>query len=304
MKLLGIFVACVTPWKQGRTHANQVDEAALWRHLEMLLAAGVNGLCVAGSTGEFPRLNREEYTRLVRATVEIAAGRVPVVAGVGHAAVDGSLELAHQAALAGADAVMAPPPFYFPYNQPEITAFYQRLAQQAALPVILYNIPQFTSPIQPHTATALLRQGPFVGIKDSGGDLKMLEALLEARRDRAFGVLCGADSPLVSWLERGADGALSGLAACAPEAVVALYRAARAGERAELERAQAHLNELVRRLERFPFPVGIRLALEARGMPVGPHAVPLAKETEAAAKQFALWFDQWLGQGEIAQRTG
>lgn len=299
MKLGGIFVACVTPWK----HGNEVDEAALWRHLEMLLAAGVHGLCAAGSTGEFPRLSREEYGRLVQATVEIAAGRVPVVAGIGHASIEGSVELARLAAKAGADAAVAPPPFYFPYGQPEIASFFEHLAGKVDLPLLLYNIPQYSSVIEPATAANLLRRGPFAGIKDSGGSLETLEAVLAARRERPFSVLCGFDRHLGRALEMGADGGLSGVAACAPEALVALHNAARTGRHDMVERAQAVLDECIARLDAFPAPIGIRIALEARGIPVGPHAVPLAKETVAEAKRFALWFEGWLEQVQAASAS-
>ena len=300
MKLEGIIAACVTPWKQakpqGASHPSQVDEAALGRHLEMLLSAGVHGLCVGGSTGEFPRLEQSEFSRLVCATVKIAAGRVPVIAGIGSAAIEGSLELARLAAQAGADAVLAPPPFYFPYGQPEITVFFERLGKEVELPLLLYNIPQFTSPLETETAVNLLRQGPFAGIKDSGGDPEMLAALLAARREHAFTLLSGYDATLAGAVEMGIDGAVSGIAACAPEVMVRLYGAARSGDRPRAKAFQASVNELIARLERFPAPVGIRIALEARGLPVGPHSIPLARETEAAAREFALWFEQWLGR--------
>ncbi len=304
MKLEGIFAACVTPWVAGKKqHGDRVDETALWRHLEMLLAAGIHGLCVAGSTGEFPRLDRGEYERLVRATVEIAGNRVPVLAGVGHASLEGSLERTRQAAQAGAHAALAPPPFYFSYGQGEILAFYERLAEEAELPLLLYNIPPFASPIEPATAAQLLEQERFVGIKDSGEGLETLQTLAKARQGRPFSLLCGFDRMLKRALEMGADGAISGLAACAPEALMAIYGAARAGDVAGLERAQGQLAELIVRLEEFPAPVGIRLALEARGVPVGHHAVPLSQEMEAAARKFALWFEQWLAQTEAARAS-
>lgn len=290
MHIEGIVVACVTPWKRS----NQIDEAALWRHLEMQLSAGVQGLCVAGSTGEFPRMEAAEYSRLVRATVEIDAGRTPVFAGIGHASLEGSLQLARLATEAGASALLAPPPFYFSYQQSEIIAFFDCLARQVALPLLLYNIPQFCSPIGPETAVSLLKKGSFLGIKESGGDPEMMEALLAARRDRPFTLLSGFDRTLGRAIQMSADGAVSGIAACAPEAMIDLYRAARSGNGAETARAQARVNELADRLDQFPAPVGIRLALEARGLPVGPHAIPLPRETEAAAREFALWFERWL----------
>lgn len=280
MKVEGVIAACVTPWR----HGDQLDEPALWRHLEMLLAAGINGVCVAGSTGEFPRLDRANFERLVRAAVEFTSGRVPILACCGAASVDGSVELARIAARSGASAVVALPPIYFPYAQREIIAFYERFTAEATLPVFLYNIPQFTSVIEPSTAVALLKRGLFVGVKDSGGTPEMLDVLLDLRRDYPFSFLWGNDSSLLAALNRGVDGALSGVAACAPELLVALYRSRDPA-------LHTKLCEFIARLGSFPTPVGVRIALEARGIPVGPHAVPVPADQ---AREFALWFERWL----------
>jgi 4-hydroxy-tetrahydrodipicolinate synthase len=281
MKLEGVIAACVTPWR----HGDQVDQPALWRHLEMLLAAGVNGVCMAGSTGEFPRLDPDNYDRLIRAAVEFTAGRVPVLACCGAASLDGSVDLARLAAQAGASAVVVPPPIYFPYGQREIIAFYERFTAAATLPVFLYNIPQFTSVVEPATAASLLKRGLFVGLKDSGGTPEMLDALLALRKDHAFSFLWGNDSSLLAALNRGVDGALSGIAACAPELLVALYCT-------RDPKLQSRLDEFIGRIGAFPTPIGVRIALEARGIAVGPHAVPVPADQ---AREFALWFERWLG---------
>lgn len=279
-KLEGVIPACVTPWR----HGNVVDKPALWRYLEMLLAAGVSGLAMGGSTGEFPRLDRDNYERMMRAVVEFAAKRVPVIAGCAHASIDGALEMARVAQQAGASALLAPPPIYFSYGQPEIQAYYERLVAGANLPVLLYSIPQFCSAIAPETATTLLRSGRFAGAKESGGNPALWDALFAARKELPITLLWGHDSNLLDALGRGADGCLSGIAACAPEFMVKLFR-----ERTPA--LQAKLNEFIDRLGAFPAPVGVRLALEARGIPVGPHAVPIPEEK---AKEFALWFEKWL----------
>src|SRR2546426_11735594 len=111
MILRGIYVATVTPWKNA-SRDDVVDENALAAHLEMLLAAGVAGLCVAGSTGEFPRLERAARLRLFEITETIAAGRVPVLFGIGAASLDKTLSLIDGCAAARlrpAGIVVAPP---------------------------------------------------------------------------------------------------------------------------------------------------------------------------------------------------
>lgn len=288
MNLHGIYVAAVTPWGPAET----VDETALRRHVEMLLAAGVDGICVGGSTGEFPRLEIGGRKRLLRTVLEIVAGRVPVLAGVGHASLDGTLALL--AGSAGAAAAVVPPPYYFPYAQPEVLAFYRRVTAAAELPVFVYNIPQFTTGVEPATACELLASGLCAGIKDSSGSMAMLEALAAERRRSPFIFFCGRDECLPRALEMGADGALSGVAACAPEPLVALYRAFRAGDAALVARAHQLVAEFIDRMDAFPPPVAIRIGLEVRGIPVGPHAVPLAPETEQRARELRRWLEEWF----------
>ncbi len=298
MELKGIFAAAVTPWGPG----DRIDEAALWRQVEMLLATGLDGLCVGGTTGESVRLEAATHERLLRAALEMAAGRVPVLVGAAGASLDGTLALLHQAR--GATAALVSPPYYFSYGQSELLAFYREVVQQAKLPVFLYNIPRFTNRLEPATAIALLTEQVCAGIKDSSGSLEMLEALGAERRRTPFVFFCGADEYLVRALEMGADGAVSGIAACAPELLVSLYRAARAGDTAAVAQAQELLMEFIGWLDAFPLPVGIRLGLEARGIAVGRHAVPLAPETEQRARQFRRWFEEWLPRSAAVSVAG
>ncbi len=297
MHLRGLYVAIVTPWAPGE----KVNETALRRHLEMLLAAGVDGIGVGGSTGEFPRLEINERRRLLRTVLDVVGGRVPVLAGVGHASLDGTLALL--AGSAGAAAAVVPPPYYFPYRQPEVLAFYRRVAAAAELPVFIYNIPQFTTGVEPATARELLSSGLCAGIKDSSGDMAMLNALAAERRHTPFVFFCGRDEYLVQALELGADGALSGVAACAPEPLVALCRAFHAGDTAAVAQAHQLVAEFIARMDGFPAPVGIRIALEARGIAVGPHAVPLAPETEQRAREFRRWLEEWFPRATALAAT-
>lgn len=290
MNFQGLCATAVTPWGPGET----VDEAALWRQMEMLLAAGVDGICVAGSTGEFTRLETASRRRLLEATVAMVAGRVPVFYGAAHASLQGTVALL--AAGRGAAAAVVCPPCYFPYRQAEVMAFYRQVAAASPLPVLIYHIPQFTTGVDAATARELLASGVCAGIKDSSGDLGMLEALAELRRCRTFLFLCGADQHLARALELGADGALSGIAACAPELLVGLYRAARAGDSPRVARANALLAQFIEWMERFPAPIAIRMALEVRGIPVGPHAVPLSPESQARAREFTRWLEDWFPQ--------
>jgi 4-hydroxy-tetrahydrodipicolinate synthase len=163
-----------------------------------------------------------------------------------------------------------------------------------AAPLYLYNIPAFTSAIAAETAIELLSSGHFAGIKDSSGDWKYFEVLLRQAQESSFTLLVGHDSIFARARMAGADGIISGIACVVPELLLALDRAIQEHAAAEIERLDERLREFVRRIERFPTPVGIKAALAVRGIKTGHLATPLGRETRAALDEFREWFSVWL----------
>ncbi|MGA2131465.1 MAG: dihydrodipicolinate synthase family protein [Bryobacteraceae bacterium] len=287
----GVIAAAVTP------HAKRGDEPDIGATLELidfLCAAGVQGIALLGSTGEFVNLDFDDRVRLVYLAAK--RSRVPVLAGVSHSTLDGALALAREAASAGAAGLLLMPPYFFRYQQPEIREFYLRFAAglNHAPPVYLYNIPAFTSEIASDTAIELLATGRFAGIKDSGGGWDYFQALNRYKSEQSFTLLIGHDAIFAQARRAGADGVVSGVACAAPELLVALDRAVQQGAQAEAERLDARLHEFLARLERFPTPVAIKAAMAVRGLKTGPPPVPLALETQAALDEFREWFRAWL----------
>jgi len=288
----GVIVAAVTPHgKRG----DEPDIAATLELIDFLCDAGVQGIALLGSTGEFVNLNFSDRVRLVYLAAK--RSRVPVLAGVSHTSLDGALALAREAAAAGAAGLLLMPPYFFRYQQPEIREFYLRFAAEAAhgahAPVYLYNIPAFTTEIAGETAIQLLSTGRFAGIKDSSGDWNNFELLLRHAREHPFTLLVGQDALFARARAAGAAGIVSGVACAVPELLLALDRAIQQGAAAEIERLDARLHEFLRRMDRFPLPVGIKAALELRGIKIGSFAVPLAPETSAALDEFREWFGAW-----------
>jgi 4-hydroxy-tetrahydrodipicolinate synthase len=289
--LSGVIAAAVTP------HAKRGDEpdiAATLELIDFLCAAGVQGIALLGSTGEFVNLNFDDRVRLVYLAVK--RSRVPVLAGVSHSTLDGALALTREASAAGAAGLLLMPPFFFRYQQPEIREFYLRFAAEAthAAPIYLYNIPQFTSEIATDTAIDLLATGRFAGIKDSSGNWAYFEALNRAKSELPFTLLTGHDSIFARARQNGADGIVSGVACAVPELLLTLDRAIQQGAQAEAARLDARLQEFLLRLDRFPTPVAIKAALAMRGLKTGSPPVPLARETQSALDDFQRWFKTWL----------
>src|SRR5579864_5698267 len=149
----GVNVAAATP------HGKRGDEPDIGATLELidfLCAAGVQGVALLGSTGEFVHFNFDDRVRLVYLGVK--RSRVPVLAGISHSTLDGALALGREATDAGAAGLLLMPPYFFHYSQPEIRQFYLRFAAEIghAAPIYLYNMPAFSSPMTTETAVQLL----------------------------------------------------------------------------------------------------------------------------------------------------
>ncbi|HZL56464.1 MAG TPA: dihydrodipicolinate synthase family protein [Bryobacteraceae bacterium] len=289
--LSGVFAAAVTPNRPGTLDA---DYTGLMDLLDFLANAKVDGICLLGSTGEFLNYSFADRQRLVYLGVK--RSRVPVMVGVGHSTLRGALQLAEEAISAGADGLLLMPPYFFPYGQREIEHFYREFARETgdAVPLMLYNIPQFTSRIEPKTVAGLLDSGRFAGLKDSSGDWPYFEELLALKRGRPFALLAGNDRIALQALRAGADGILSGCASAIPELLVSLYAAHTAGDSARADDLNRKLGEFIDRIDRFPTPVAIKRAAEIRGHKAGEPSNPLAPETHGELLEFAAWFQAWL----------
>jgi len=288
--LRGVNVAAVTPRREGP----EIDLAATFELIEFLSRAGVAGIALLGTTGEFLHYDLSERVRLI--TLGTKRSRVPIIAGVGHSSLDGAITLAREAAEAGAAAALLMPPYFFRYSQEEVKEFYLRFAQalKDSIPVLLYNIPFFTTEVSCETALELLATGLFAGIKDSSGDFASFERFQAARAERPFNLLVGNDVIFTRARAAGADGVVSGVACAVPELMLGLDRAIAAGAAAQIARLEVRLQEFIARIDRFPVPVGIREALVVRGLNVGPSSTPPGPQARRELEEFRAWFKSWL----------
>jgi 4-hydroxy-tetrahydrodipicolinate synthase len=288
----GIYVAAVTPHRQGEGY--EADVAAMLEMLDFLAAAGVNGITLLGSTGEFLHLTFDDRVRLVQLAVK--RSRVPVLVGVGHSTLDGAVELGRAAIAAGAAGLLLMPPYFFRYSQEDIHEFYVQFAAAVgrSARIFLYNIPFFTNEIAIETATALLSTGQFAGIKDSSGQYGYFERLLAISKEKPFTLLVGSDRIYTQARRAGAHGIVSGVACAVPELLVALERALVKNLAADAARLDAKLQEFIAWHEQFPTPVAIKTAVHERGLTVGPLATPLAAASQKRLEEFREWFNGWL----------
>lgn len=297
--LTGLFAAAVTP----RTASGALDAHGFDRVLDLLLGAGVDGVCLGGATAEFPHATRLERSRLIAH----AAGRLggaALVVGIGAAAPTDVIPLGRAALDTGARAVLLSMPLFFRYSQEDLETFCRETAAALAGPVLLYDLPSFTTPLSTETVLRLLSDAPHViGIKDSSGQADRIARLAGERRGRPWRLLVGDDNLLTEALASGWDGCISGIAGAFPELMVALTQAARARDHVTRDDLLPLLRELFVQAGVFPTPWAIRIGLEARGIPVGPLPLPLSPTRRAQQTAFVAWLPTWLDRvGDVLGR--
>ncbi len=227
MKLArGIVPPLVTPL----TDQCQIDVQGLERLIEHVIAGGVHGLFVLGTTGEGPSLTSGLRREMIRQTCRIVDRRTPVFVGISDTVLRESIALAQFAADAGCNFVVVAPPYYFPLGQCELLAFFKQLLFEMPLPTMLYNMPAVTSiSIAAETVRQLLDQENLVGLKDSSGDLNYFQDMLRVTSTRQdFSVMVGQEHLLATTLALGGDGGVAGGANIWPELFVKLYNSVRA----------------------------------------------------------------------------
>ena len=221
----GVFTALVTPFSAGA-----VDEGAFASLVERQIRNGVHGLVPVGTTGETSTLSHEEHKRVVSLCVEVAAGRVPVIAGAGSNATAEAVDLARHAKAAGADAALVVTPYYNRPSQEGLYRHYAAINDAVDLPVFVYNVPSRTSvDIANETLARLSKLPNIVGIKDATGD--MPRASLQRRScGEGWAMLSGDDPSALGYMAHGGHGCISVTANVAPAPCAAFFDACLAGD--------------------------------------------------------------------------
>lgn len=233
---------------------DELDVLGLERLIEHILAGGVHGLFILGTTGEGPSLSYRLRKDLIERTCRQVNRRVPVLVGITDTAFQESLNVASWSADAGADALVVAPPYYLPEGQPELQEYLHHLVPELPLPLFLYNMPALTKvAMEPETVRRAMDDRRIIGIKDSSCSMIYLHrilALLAHRPD--WPVLVGPEEMLSDAVFAGAHGGVNGGANLFPHLYVKLFEAAKAGDI-----ARAHeLHALVMRVSENLYRIG------------------------------------------------
>jgi 4-hydroxy-tetrahydrodipicolinate synthase len=287
----GSLVALITPMRDD----GAVDEAAFRDFVEWQIAEGSAGIVPVGTTGESPTLNHDEHRRVVEMAVEVARGRVPVIAGTGSNSTEEAIALTSHAKEAGADAALVVTPYYNKPTQEGLYLHFTAIADAVDLPIIIYNIPpRSVVDMSVETMARLARHRNIVGVKDATANLTRP---LHTRRacGPEFCQLSGEDHTALAFLAAGGAGCISVTANVAPRLCADMHRAWQEGELEQAMRIQDRLVPLHDALfaETSPGPVKYAASLLGHGsercrLPLAPVQAPTRERVRGAMQEAGL----------------
>jgi 4-hydroxy-tetrahydrodipicolinate synthase len=272
----GSLVAMVTPFRNG-----QVDEDKLAELVEFHVANGTDGLVPCGTTGESPTLSHDEHKRVIERVIEVARGRIPVVAGTGSNSTAEAIEMTVHAAKAGADGALLVSPYY---NKPTQRGLYEHFAAIAKaapeLPLVVYNIQGRTAVnIETDTLARLAQIPNIVGVKEASGNLdQMTSVVLACGPD--FSVVSGDDSLTLPLMAVGGRGVISVVANFLPRDVAELTHAALEGDFKRAREVHQRLFPICRAMFVETNPIPVKEAMAMLGMIRAEWRLPMCPMTD------------------------
>ncbi|MBI9102359.1 MAG: 4-hydroxy-tetrahydrodipicolinate synthase [Spirochaetales bacterium] len=276
MKLQGVFTALLTPFNTD----GSVDEKALRDLVETQIAKGISGLVPVGTTGESPTLTHDEHHRVIEIVIEQANKRVPIIAGTGSNATAEAVDLTKNAKKAGADYSLQVAPYY---NKPSQEGFYRHfaaVADQADLPLIIYNIPGRTGKnIENATMFRLAEHPNIVGVKEASGNINQMMDVINGTPDD-FSVLSGDDGMGLPMIACGGDGIVSVASNLIPDRMEALVKAALEGNIDLARKLHYELAPLFKSMFIDTNPVPVKYAMAKMGAMAEIYRLPLCAMSE------------------------
>ena len=221
----GSITALITPFHNGSVNEKAFQDLVAWQ-----IAEGTHGVVPCGTTGESPTLSHAEHQRVVELCIEVAKGKVPVIAGAGSNSTGEAVALARHAEKAGADAILVVAPYYNKPSQEGLFRHYEAIAKAVELPIIVYNIPgRSVVDITVDTFVRLAALPNIVGVKDATGDL-VRPLRMRVALGKGFCQLSGEDATAIAFNAQGGVGCISVTSNVAPKLCAQMQNAWAAGD--------------------------------------------------------------------------
>jgi 4-hydroxy-tetrahydrodipicolinate synthase len=275
MKLYGINPPTTTPFKPN----GDLDLKLVKGQVDWLIAQGVHGLACGGSTGEGHAIDAEEHRDLLAATVEAAANRIPVIAGI---IVDSTREAIKRGKMVRNLAVAAlqvtPVHYLFRPDDDAMVAHFRAITEETGQPVMIYNVVSWCY-LSPALLLRIFNEAPgVIGVKQSAGDLKLLADLLISADSKNI-IFTAVDALLYPSFTLGAHGAIAAILTAVPRPCVELWDAVKAGDYAQAHNLHKRLLRLWNALSADNLPACVRFAQELQGIPAGLSRSPMPPAT-------------------------
>ena len=288
----GVATALITPMTE-----DGVDYPALGKLIDWQIDEGINGLVIAGTTGEGSTLTDAEHREVLRYSVERAAGRVPIIAGTGSNDTSYAVDLTAYASEIGADAMLVVTPYYNKATQNGLIKMFHTIADASTKPIILYNIPSRTGVnIEPETFVALAEHPNITAIKEASGNISKIVETAALVGDK-LDIYSGNDDQIVPLLAMGGAGVISVLSNVLPRKTVELCDRFFAGDVAGSAALQLELFPLVRALFSEVNPIPVKAAMAEMGFCQNILRLPL---TQMEPKHAEVLFQRMREQGLLA----
>ncbi len=266
-KFRGCFTATLTPFSESGVNLQQIKAHTNW-----LIENGAEGLCPAGTTGEFLYLSETEKAACNRAVIAAADKRVPIIAGVWALNQNEVLGLVKSSEQDGADGLFLPPPIYYPASDDAIYAWYAAIREITNLPLFAYNIPQYAAnAISFECIERLISENVISGIKDSTGNAERIGEMIKRFGERTT-IFAASDSFVTTGRKLGADGFISAISNVFPALVAAVWN----GE----DSKQAALDSVRGLLKQVGAISGMKYLLSKQGFDFGPSRIPCSALTQ------------------------
>ena len=287
--LRGVYAALLSP----RASDGELDVTSFRRQVVELNRSRLRGYAINGATGEYLIVSDVDVDILVRAARQ-EAPEAEILCGIGAGDLRLTVRRARIAQLAGANAALLPMPSFFPYREDDLSEYISAVASSVELPILLYNLPQFTSGLHADIVLSLFAKHPnIIGIKDSSGSLDIVRAMTAAGVTRTR--LIGNDSALSAALVEGVcDGVVSGVACTLPELMSSLF--ATSGHGNTFETKSSLLNEFIDHLGPLPTPWGLKVTSAVRDFTRESYPFPLSAARKAEVMELREWFSGWYEQ--------
>ena len=277
----------VSPMPTPFDGSGNVDEKRLGELTEYLIQEGIDGLFPLGTTGEFALMDRDERKHVLEVVVDKANSRVPVLAGVSDPSPKNVISFAKDAEDVGADAIVATAPYYYRAGEEALYSHFRMIHEGAGLPLILYNIPEWTHNYVPVSVVSrLAEEQAIIAIKYTEYNMLNLASFIEAVGGK-IAVFTGSDAMAFACLEAGGAGAVISVSNVAPKASASIFDLVEASKLGEALAIQKSLLPAIQAVGMGYFPAGLKEAMKVAGFPVGEVREPQAPLSEEEKKEVA-----------------